>query len=188
MRTARIWTVGHSTRSFQELVEILAGAEIRLLVDVRTVPRSRRHPHFSRDRMPAALARCGVGYRHEPLLGGFRRPRRDSIHIGWTSEGFRGFADHMDTEEFRGSLASLVELAGRERLALLCAEAVPWRCHRSLISDALLARGIEVVHLLGRGRQSLHRLTPFARIEGDRVVYADLFGGADGAAARGPAR
>ncbi len=170
----RLWTVGHSTRSLEALVEVLASARITLLGDVRTVPRSRRHPHFNRETLPEALAARGIAYRHEPGLGGFRRPRPDSIYTAWKNEGFRGFADYMETEEFRRHLASVMEEAKRERLALMCAESVPWRCHRSLIADALFARGVEVVHLLGPGRESLHRLTPFGRIEGDRVIYRDL--------------
>jgi len=169
-----VFTVGHSNRSLDELLELLREAKIGLVVDVRSLPGSRRHPHFSRDALARALASSGIAYRHEPALGGLRRPRPDSVHVGWASAGFRGYADHMETDEFQGALDALVELAAGQPTALLCAEAVPWRCHRSLIADALVARGVEVVHLIGPGRRGSHVLTAFARVSGGRLVYDGL--------------
>jgi len=169
-----IWTIGHSTRSLETLLEILRGAGCTLLTDVRRIPRSRHNPQFNRETLPAALAASGIGYRHEPGLGGLRKPRPDSINGAWRNAGFRGFADYMLTGEFETALAAMMEALKSERLVLMCAEAVPWRCHRSLIADALSARGVDVRHLLGPGREQPHELTPFARLEGTRVTYPAL--------------
>jgi uncharacterized protein (DUF488 family) len=142
------------------------------------VPRSRTNPQFDRATLPAAVAAAGIAYRHEPALGGLRRPRPDSPNSAWRNASFRGFADHMQTETFRAALDTLVEEAARERVAIMCAEAVPWRCHRSLIADALVARGVPVAHILGPGRAAEHRLRPWARVAGDRLTYPgdpDLF-------------
>ena len=166
-----ILTVGHSTRSLDEFIALLRAHGVTLLADVRTVPRSRRNPQFNRDTLPAALAAAGIAYRHLPGLGGLRRPRPDSTNLAWDNEGFRGFADYMGTPEFEAALAEVLELARRARMAVMCAEAVPWRCHRSLIADALVARGVYVEHILGPARRQPHALTRFARIEGGRVVY-----------------
>jgi uncharacterized protein (DUF488 family) len=166
-----VLTVGHSTRSLPEFLGLLKAHGVSRVVDVRTIPRSRHNPQFNRETLPAALEAAGLGYVHLKGLGGLRRPRPDSPNLGWRTAGFRGFADYMLTPEFARQLQALVELAGRERLAVMCAEAVPWRCHRSLIADALVVRGLRVEHILGPGRRQPHRLTPFARVEGGRLTY-----------------
>ncbi len=164
-------TVGHSTRSLPEFLGLLKAHGVSRVVDVRTIPRSRHNPQFNRETLPAALEAAGLGYVHLKRLGGLRHPRPDSPNLGWRTAGFRGFADYMLTPEFAKQLQALVELAGRERLAVMCAEAVPWRCHRSLIADALVVRGLRVEHILGPGWRQPHRLTPFARVEGGRLTY-----------------
>src|SRR5262249_33022067 len=152
-------------------VELLRAHGVAGVADVRRFPASRRHPHFAREALAEALAREHVAYRWLPALGGRRRPRADSPHVAWRSEAFRAYADHMDTHEFAAGIAGLVA-SGRERaVAVLCAEAVPWRCHRQLIADALVARGVEVRHIVGPQPAAAHRLTPFARLDGERVVY-----------------
>jgi uncharacterized protein (DUF488 family) len=178
----RIWTVGHSTREIGEFASLLAAHRITLLIDVRTIPRSMRNPQFNRDVLPPGLEAAGIGYLHLPALGGLRRPVGDSANAGWRNESFRGFADYMLTPGFDEALAVLIEdiraasAAGRSpaheaRAALMCAEAVPWRCHRSLIADALTVRGIEVLHIIGPSEAHPHRLTSFAHVEGTRVTY-----------------
>lgn len=167
----RVYTVGHSTRPWVEFLGLLTAHGVRRLVDVRTVPRSRRHPHFSRERLEAALPAAGVEYLWRKDLGGLRRPRPDSINLGWRNEAFRGFADHMQTPAFALALEELVALAAAGDVAIMCVEAVPWRCHRSLIADALAARGVEVLNVVSKGSATPHRLTPFARVEDGRVTY-----------------
>lgn len=167
-------TIGHSTRTLEELLALLRTHGVTRLVDVRTVPRSRHNPQFNRDTLPEALQGAGIAYLHMPGLGGLRHPRADSPNTAWRNEGFRGFADYMQTAAFEASLAELIALARREPVALMCAEAVPWRCHRSLIADALLARGIPVDHIMGPGGPGSvrpHTLTAWARIDGNRVSY-----------------
>ncbi len=166
-----ILTIGHSTRPIEEFIGLLQIYDVRRLVDVRTVPRSRHNPQFNRDELPASLAAAGIAYTHMPGLGGLRHSRADSPNTGWHNAGFRGFADYMQTDGFAENLRELIELGERERLAIMCAEAVPWRCHRSLIADALLARGIRVAHILARTSLRTHELTSFARITGTAVVY-----------------
>jgi len=150
---------------------------VETLADVRRVPRSRYNPQFNRESLPGDLSAEGIRYVHMPGLGGLRHPRPDSPNRGWTNPGFRGYADFMQTGEFQGQLDALLGLEGC--VAIMCAEAVPWRCHRSLIADALTARGVEVFHILGATRVEGHRLTSFARLEGTRVTYPsdalDLF-------------
>jgi uncharacterized protein (DUF488 family) len=140
-----------------------------VLVDVRTVPASRRVPHFSKAPLSRALAARGMLYVHAPELGGLRRPRRDSINAGWRNDSFRGYADHMQTDEFRQALDALVEMPGVK--AVMCAEAVPWRCHRSLIADALVVRGVDVRHITGGSEPRRHSITPFARVHNGRISY-----------------
>jgi uncharacterized protein (DUF488 family) len=166
-----VFTVGHSTRSAEEFVALLKAHGIELLVDVRTVPRSRHNPQFNRDTLPETLRRAGIEYLHLAELGGLRKAREDSINTGWRNLSFRGFADYMQTPEFESGLARLMDLAKTRRAAVMCAEAVPWRCHRSLIGDALVARGAEVLELSGITRAQPHRMTPFARVDGTRVSY-----------------
>jgi uncharacterized protein (DUF488 family) len=167
----RVYTIGHSTRALDELIALLRAHGVARLVDVRTVPRSRRHPHFNREALPGSLGDAGIAYAHMAGLGGLRKPRHDSINAAWRNDGFRGYADYMQTEPFRTGLEALLDLAAEASTAIMCAEAVPWRCHRSLISDALVARGAEVRHILRAGRADAHKLTPFAKVEGTTVTY-----------------
>jgi uncharacterized protein (DUF488 family) len=166
-----LFSVGHSTRSLDELVDLLREHEVATLADIRTVPGSRRMPHFGKAALEAELPRRGIAYVHVPELGGLRRPRPDSPNRGWRNASFRGYADYMAGPEFEAGLRRLAALGRDRHVAMMCAEAVPWRCHRSLVADALLARGIDVRHLLGGGRTQVHTLTPFARVEGERVTY-----------------
>ncbi len=166
-----IFTIGHSTRPLKEFIGLLQAHGVKRLVDVRTVPRSRHNPQFNRDTLPEMLAAQGISYTHMPGLGGLRHSRADSPNMGWRTGGFRGFADYMQTGEFDGNIEKLMELGRRERTAFMCAEAVPWRCHRSLIADALLARGVTVVHIMGKTSVIVHELTSFARVDGIRVTY-----------------
>lgn len=166
-----IWTVGHSTRSADELVALLRAHALERLVDVRTLPRSRRHPHFNRETLAGVLGAAGIAYAHRPGLGGLRHPRPDSLNTAWREAAFRGYADYMQTPEFTSNLQTLIELAGRERLTVMCAEARPERCHRSLLSDALAARGVAVRHVLTPDRAEPHALTAAAFVEGTRVTY-----------------
>lgn len=170
----KVFTIGHSTRSLEEFIEILKSFKIARLVDIRTITRSRHNPQFNQENFPSALRDAGIAYEHVQGLGGFRRAKPFSVNAAWRNASFRGFADYMQTSEFKKSLDSLVGSIGKERLALMCAEAVPWRCHRSLIADALLSRGINVRHILGPGQTRLHKLTPFARVEGDTVIYPEV--------------
>ncbi len=166
-----IHTIGHATRELDAFVALLRAHGIRHLVDVRTIPRSRRNPQFNRESLPAGLAARGLRYTHRAGLGGRRHAKRDSINTGWRNESFRAYADHMQTDEFRQALDALVDLARQEPVAIMCAEAVPWRCHRSLVSDALTARGVPVFHILSPHRAQAHTMTSFARVDGDRVTY-----------------
>jgi uncharacterized protein (DUF488 family) len=166
-----IATVGHSTHPIEEFVGILKAHGIHQLVDVRTMPRSRRVPQFNRENLAASLQAAGMLYRHMPGLGGLRHPKRDSTNTGWRNASFRGYADHMQTSEFRENLEKLIELATQSPTAIMCAEAVPWRCHRSLIADALLARGLDVTEILSAKQSRPHTLTPFAQVSGTEVTY-----------------
>ncbi len=168
---ARVLAIGHSTRPIDELVGLLRAAGVRCLADVRTIPRSRANPQFEGPALARSLARAGIRYVHLPKLGGLRRARRDSPNAAWRNASFRGYADHMGTPEFEAGLLELRELARDGPVAVMCAEAVPWRCHRALLADALWARGVVVEHVVGPGRTRPHRLTPFARVEGRRVTY-----------------
>jgi uncharacterized protein (DUF488 family) len=167
-----IYTLGHSTRPIEELLALLEENGIRLLTDVRRYPGSRRYPQFSRQALEASLRAAGVDYQHEPDLGGRRAPRPDSPNRAWRVAAFRGYADYMDSPEFRRALERLIAHGEARPTAILCAEAVPWRCHRRLIADALVARGIPVLHILGPGRLDPHTLNPEAQVlpEG-RLVY-----------------
>ena len=173
-----MWTIGHSTRSLEALLALLHAHGIERLVDVRRFPRSRRHPQFDVATLARDLPAASLTYRHLPGLGGFRRPRADSRNTGWHNTSFRGYADYMETEEFAGHLATLLDEARAGRTTIMCAEAVPWRCHRALIADALVGRGVEVRHILGSGPTELHVLRPGARVARGRVTYPgepDLF-------------
>jgi uncharacterized protein (DUF488 family) len=160
-----IYTVGHSTRSLEELVSILREPDVGVLVDVRRFPGSRRYPHFSRDHLEVELPRTGIAYRHEPELGGRRAPQVDSVNGAWRNPQFRGYADHMREPAFGAALDALLTDLGDRRAALMCSEAHPARCHRRLLADALLVRGWEVVHLIDPGRSERHTLNPDARLD-----------------------
>lgn len=166
-----IFTIGHSTRPIEEFIELLRANQVKQLIDIRTIPKSRRNPQFGSEALATSLAEAGIDYVHIKALGGMRRPRKDSMNLGWRNESFRGYADHMQTPEFNTALEAAVRLAGQKRTALMCAEAVPWRCHRSLVSDALLAHGVDVREIISDAAPKEHKLTSFARIEGKRVTY-----------------
>ncbi len=166
-----VYTIGHSTRLLAEFIRILQDFGLTLLADVRTMPRSRHNPQFNKETLPKDLGPAGLGYVHLPGLGGLRKTRPDSPNRGWRSPAFRGFADYMQTLEFEAQLSGLLELARKEPTAVMCAEAVPWRCHRSLIADALTVREVRVEHILGLGKSQPHRLTPFAEVAGTRLSY-----------------
>lgn len=166
-----VFTIGHSTRPLPEFVGLLKSQQVTLLLDVRTVPRSRHNPQYNRDSLPEALSVEGIGYRHLPELGGLRHTRKDSINGGWRNASFRGYADYMQTPAFAAAVDVVIGLASGARCALMCAEAVPWRCHRSLIADALTARGVTVEEIVSDHGVTLHRLTPFARVDGITITY-----------------
>jgi uncharacterized protein (DUF488 family) len=166
-----IFTVGHSTRSLDDLVEILRAHGVERLVDVRTIPRSRHNPQFNRETLSKALHNRHLSYRHMKALGGLRHARPDSINTGWRNASFRGFADYMQTPSFKEALERFLRLAEQKPTALMCAEAVPWRCHRSLIADALTARGYEVRDIMSATSARPHVLMAMARIHGQQVTY-----------------
>jgi uncharacterized protein (DUF488 family) len=166
-----VLTIGHSTRTLEEFIGLLQAHAVSRVVDVRTVPRSRHNPQFNKDSLPDSLKRAGVRYVHMPGLGGLRHAKRDSLNLGWRNASFRGYADYMQTPEFAKRLEELMQLANQGRIALMCAEAVPWRCHRSLIADALTARGIRTEEIMSPTRRQIHTLTPFAKICGTTVTY-----------------
>jgi uncharacterized protein (DUF488 family) len=169
-----ILTAGHSTHSIEDFLALLAAHGVEQLIDVRTIPKSRRNPQFNTDALANTLRQAQIRYRHMPGLGGLRHPRKDSINSAWQNDSFRGYADYMQTPEFENALDELVGAARRGRTAIMCAEAVPWRCHRSLIADALLARGIEVEHIMSKTLRKAHTYIPFARVEGRKVTYPGL--------------
>ena len=166
-----IFTIGHSTRPIEEFVELLRANDVEQLIDIRSVPRSARNPQFNRDTLPEPLARAGIDYLHMPELGGLRHPRPDSQNGAWRNDSFRGYADYMQTPEFARAIEKLMERGAEKQTAVMCAEAVPWRCHRSLVADALVARGIAVEDIMGAGRRQPHKITPFAQMDGVRVWY-----------------
>ncbi|HXH39827.1 MAG TPA: DUF488 domain-containing protein [Thermoanaerobaculia bacterium] len=166
-----IHTIGHSTRSLDELVALLGGHGIGLLADIRRFPGSKRYPHFASEAMAAWLPEHGIAYMHMPALGGRRKPRADSPNTAWRNEQFRAYADYMATDEFRAAVDKLVFLGEQQRVAIMCAEAVPWRCHRNLVADELTRRGIEVLHIIGHDPAKRHVLNPNARVEDDHLVY-----------------
>jgi uncharacterized protein (DUF488 family) len=166
-----VLTIGHSNRPVSELIEMLKAHGVEVLADVRSVPRSRHNPQFNRDVLPESLVAAGIQYVHMPGLGGLRHPRKDSRNTGWRNSSFRGYADYMQTPEFEAALSGLLELAKDRRVAIMCAESVPWRCHRSLIADALLARGIPVSHIMDMTRADPHKLTSFAQVSGSSITY-----------------
>jgi len=166
-----VFTIGHSTRAIEDFIRLLKAHRVQRVIDVRRIPRSRHNPQFNRDQLSPALHRARIHYRHMPGLGGLRHARRDSTNTGWRNASFRGYADYMQTSTFRESLDRCIQLANRERVVLMCAEAVPWRCHRSLIADALLVRGIEAREITSGVRTRPHSLTSWARVNGTQVTY-----------------
>jgi uncharacterized protein (DUF488 family) len=173
-RQAGVLTVGHSTRPIEDFIALLKAHGVERIVDVRTVPKSRRNPQYHIDRLPGSLAQAGIGYTHVPALGGLRRARPDSPNAGWRNASFRGYADYMQTPQFAEALDAVIGLGNQQRVALMCAEAVPWRCHRSLIADALLVRGIPSDDIASPTRRTPHKLTAFARVEGTGLTYPPL--------------
>ena len=166
-----VLTIGHSTHTLAEFIGLLQAHGATGVVDVRTVPRSRHNPQFNKASLSRALKKAGLGYVHLPGLGGLRHAQRDSLNVGWRNASFRGYADYMQTPEFEQSLDELIQLANQERIVLMCAEAVPWRCHRSLIADALLAHGIRTEDIMSPTRRQAHALTSFAKVRGSTITY-----------------
>ena len=171
MADLNVFTIGHSTRTLDAFLDLLRAHQVARVADVRTIPRSRRNPQFNRETLPDALHGRMIHYTHLASLGGLRHARKDSVNNGWQNASFRGFADYMQTPEFEKGIEKLMELARKGPVAMMCAEAVPWRCHRSLIADALLVRGIAVQHIMSAKRADPHSLTPFARVEGTHITY-----------------
>jgi uncharacterized protein (DUF488 family) len=178
---ATIWTIGHSTHGADEFAKLLAAQRVEVLVDVRRYPGSRRVPWTAADRIEREV---GIPYVHLPALGGRRKPKRDSPNAFWRNDSFRGYADHMSTDEFAAGLDELLSIAGERRAAVMCAEALWWRCHRRLLSDALVVRGLEVLHIDGRGQAEPHRLTTSAVVAGTEVAYPPAQGTLEDAGAR----
>jgi len=166
-----VFTIGHSTIPVQKFLDLLKENAITMLIDIRTIPRSRHNPQFNQETLPLDLKKANIEYRHMKGLGGLRHAGSESRNTGWKNAAFRGFADYMGTEAFLENLEELLRVARNQTTAIMCAEAVPWRCHRSLIADSLLIRGIHVQHILSAGRTQPHRLTPFAKIEGLAITY-----------------
>jgi uncharacterized protein (DUF488 family) len=166
-----VLTIGHSTRTLEEFVQLLDAFGVTLVVDVRTVPRSRHNPQFNKETLPFTLKKSGITYIHMPDIGGLRRPKPDSINLAWQNSSFRGYADYMQTKEFAENLLKLVALARENRLVIMCAEALPWRCHRSLISDALFAHHVKVEHIIGINSIISHHISELAHVEGGKVTY-----------------
>ena len=166
-----VLTIGHSTRTLEEFVQLLEVYGVTLLVDVRTVPHSRYNPQFNKENLPETLKHYGVRYIHMPEIGGLRHPKHESVNTAWKNSGFRGYADYMQTPEFNVNLLKIVALSRENRLALMCAEALPWRCHRNLISDALVVRHIRVEHIISKDSVITHELNSLAQVEGTKITY-----------------
>lgn len=167
----RLYTIGHSTRTFEQFLALLKAHDIQMVVDVRTIPKSKRNPQFGQDMLSSALQEAGIGYTHLGNLGGLRHTTKDSLNRGWKNLSFRGYADYMATDAFQEGLRKLKALAEKQRVAILCAEAVPWRCHRSLIADALTIQEWEVLHIQSKKTARPHELTPFLRVEDGKIMY-----------------
>jgi uncharacterized protein (DUF488 family) len=166
-----VYTIGHSTRTFEQFLGILRGFGIETIVDIRTIPRSRHNPQFNGDVLKVALEANDLVYVHLKGLGGLRHPTGDKTNAGWRNASFRGFADYIQTAEFGEALKELIEIARKRSTVIMCAEAVPWRCHRSLIGDALLVSGLEVVDILDADKSKVHRMTPWAKVVEGRITY-----------------
>jgi uncharacterized protein (DUF488 family) len=171
-KSGEIWTIGHSNRTAEEFLELLRGASIAVLADVRRFPGSKKHPQFGREALEASLHAAGIGYQHFPALGGRRsRSRTGSPNTAWRVEAFNAYADHMQTSEFQTALDGVMDVAEDKRTCIMCAEALPWQCHRRLISDALIVRGWTVQNIMSRGSTRPHTLTEFAHVDGAEVTY-----------------
>ena len=170
-RSPVVYTLGHGTRPIDEFIGLLQDVGIQRLVDVRTAPGSRKHPQFGKDALWAALQDRGLAYEWKKALGGWRRPRPDSQHVALRSPSFRGYADHMETEEFDAAVRWVIETSRQTPTAVMCAESLWWRCHRRMLADAMTARGCSVVHIMGEGQLQPHRLHPAARVDGGGVIY-----------------
>jgi uncharacterized protein (DUF488 family) len=170
-KPASIYTIGHSTHPAEGFIEMLHAYQVTQLVDIRTVPRSRHNPQFQQSELAASLLDAGVAYRHMKQLGGLRHTVKDSVNTGWRNTSFRGYADYMQTGEFEDAVAEFIAYGTDQPTAIMCAEAVPWRCHRSLVGDALLVRGVEVVDIFSATNSRPHTLTTWAKVEGQRVTY-----------------
>src|ERR1051326_3913478 len=168
-----LYTIGHSTRTMEQFIALLRAHDIQMVVDVRTIPKSRHNPQFGQDLLSPALHEASIEYTQLAKLGGLRRAARDSINTGWQNSSFRGYADYMATGEFEEGLEELKAMAQKKRVAILCAEAVPWRCHRSLIADALTIQGWQVLHIQSRKTVRPHELTPFLKVENGRIIYPE---------------
>jgi uncharacterized protein (DUF488 family) len=173
MSILRILTIGHSTRTIEDFTDLLRAHGVQLIVDVRTVPRSRRNPQFNEDSLAESLRKSGIGYVRLKELGGLRHPRKDSQNMGWRNESFRGFADYMQTPDFETGINELIRLAQSRPVAIMCAEALPWRCHRSLIADALLVRGIQVEDIMTLKKRTEHSMTKWAKVDGKQITYPE---------------
>jgi len=171
MHEPTVCTIGHSSRPIEDFVGLLRTNEVAKVIDVRTIPRSRHNPQFNLDSLPASLAAAGINYSHMPGLGGLRHAQANSLNMGWHNASFRGYADYMQSAEFAENVDQVVEFARSQRCALMCAEAVPWRCHRSMIADALLVRGVRVEDIIGPHGRKPHALTAFAHVDGLHLTY-----------------
>ncbi len=170
-RKTVVFTIGHSTRPVSEFIEIIRTYQIMKLVDIRTIPKSRHNPQFNRDALRESLKASKIGYLHMKGLGGLRHALKDSPNMGWINASFRGFADYMQTSEFEENLEELIEMAKKRPVVIMCGEAVPWRCHRSLVGDALSVRGIQVRHIMSARSSRDHSLTPWAKVKGRKITY-----------------
>jgi uncharacterized protein (DUF488 family) len=166
-----IFTIGHSTRTFAEFKELLRAYGIKKLIDVRTIPRSRHNPQFNEKTLAARLSKAHIGYEHDEELGGLRHAKKNSPNTGWDNASFRGYADYMGTDAFNGALDALIAKAKKKSTAIMCAEAVPWHCHRSMIADALVKKKWDVRHIMSKTSARKHKLTPFARMKKGRIIY-----------------
>ncbi len=166
-----IFTIGHSTHPIDEFIGLLKTYCVEQLVDVRTVPKSRHVPQFNSEALAESLVKQGIGYVHLKALGGLRHAKKDSVNIGWRNASFRGYADYMSSEEFAQGIDRLIGLAKTKRTVIMCAEAVPWRCHRSLVGDALLVRGVAVEDIMSATSVRPHKLTEFAKVDGQQITY-----------------
>jgi uncharacterized protein (DUF488 family) len=172
-----ILTIGHSTRTLEDYIALLKMNKVTIVNDIRTIPRSRYNPQFNSDTLPDVLKTVSIKYIHSAGLGGLRHPHDGSPNTGWWNPSFRGFADYMQTDEFEQNISDLIKLADDERVVLMCAEVVPWRCHRALIADALLIRGLEVEHIISENSRYLHKLTAWAKVNGQEIIYPEIGSG-----------